>query len=160
MNQSAELPGIVVTGASGRMGQALVKAILASDKMRLAGAVEPVSYTHLVTIVTPEPYIGKEITRTSADGPLRQRLARLGVRFLTEHVLPRWHGNGATVRCLLTGAEQVIPASALVMSTTNIAFDPFPETFPGKDTMRIGDCAAPRLAPYAFHEGRKVALGL
>lgn len=113
-----------------------------------------------VTIVTPEPYIGKEITRTSADGPLRQRLARLGVRFLTEHVLPRWHGNGATVRCLLTGAEQVIGASALVMSTTNIAFDPFPETFPGKDTMRIGDCAAPRLAPYAFHEGRKVALAL
>lgn len=40
MNQSAELPGIVVTGASGRMGQALVKAILASDKMRLTGAVE------------------------------------------------------------------------------------------------------------------------
>ncbi len=113
-----------------------------------------------VTIVTPEPYVGKEITRTSADGPLRQRLARLGVRFLTEHVLPRWHGNGATVRSLLTGAEEIIPASALVMSTTNIAFDPFPETFPGKDTHRIGDCAAPRLAPYAFHDGRKAALGL
>lgn len=111
-----------------------------------------------VTIVTPEPYIGKEITRTSADGPLRQRLARLGVRFLTEHVLPRWHGNGATVRSLLTGEEQVIPASALIMSTTNIAFDPFPETFPGKEAHRIGDCAAPRLAPYAFHEGRRVGL--
>lgn len=115
---------------------------------------------HKVTIITPEPYVGKEITRTSADGPLRQRLARLGVGFLTEHVLPRWHGDGATVRCLLTGSEQRLSASALVMATTNVAFDPFPESFPGKTIHRIGDCVAPRLAPYAFHEGRKVALGL
>lgn len=115
---------------------------------------------HAVTIVTPEAYIGKEITRTSADGPLRQRLARLGVRFMTEHVLPRWHGNGATVRSLLTGTEETVAASALVMSTTNIAFDPFPESIQGKAIHRIGDCAAPRLAPYAFHDGRKAALAI
>ena len=54
----------------------------------------------------------------------------------------------------------MITDSAYVMSTTNIAFEPLTETFPGKDTIRIGDRAAPRLAPYAFHEGRKVALGL
>lgn len=36
----SELPGIVVTGASGRMGQMLCKAILASDKARLVGALE------------------------------------------------------------------------------------------------------------------------
>lgn len=35
-----QLPGIVVTGASGRMGQMLVKVIAASDKARLVGAVE------------------------------------------------------------------------------------------------------------------------
>ena len=51
-------------------------------------------------------------------------------------------------------------ASGLVMSTTNRAFDPFPENFVGKITHRIGDCAAPRLAAYAFHEGRKLALEL
>ncbi len=34
------LPGIVVTGASGRMGQTLIKLIRASDKARLAGCVE------------------------------------------------------------------------------------------------------------------------
>ena len=34
------LPGIVVTGASGRMGQMLAKTVLASDKARLVGAVE------------------------------------------------------------------------------------------------------------------------
>ena len=36
----SELPGIVVTGVSGRMGQMLVREILASDKMRLVGAVD------------------------------------------------------------------------------------------------------------------------
>jgi len=36
----ADLPGIVVTGASGRMGQMLVKTILASDAARLVGALE------------------------------------------------------------------------------------------------------------------------
>ena len=115
---------------------------------------------HQVTLVTPDPYVGRELTRTSADGPARQRLARLGVKMLTEHTLTRWHGNGLTVRNALTGEEESLPASALVIATTNIAFDPWPETFPGKATHRIGDCVAPRQAPYAFHEGRKLALTL
>ena len=34
------LPGIVVTGASGRMGQMLVKLIAGSDRARLVGCVE------------------------------------------------------------------------------------------------------------------------
>ena len=36
----AELPGIVITGASGRMGQMLVRTVLDSGKARLVGAVE------------------------------------------------------------------------------------------------------------------------
>ncbi len=35
-----ELPGIVVTGASGRMGQMLVRLLMESDKARLVGALE------------------------------------------------------------------------------------------------------------------------
>jgi NADH dehydrogenase FAD-containing subunit len=113
-----------------------------------------------VTIITPEAFVGKEISRTAADGATRRRLAQLGVRFVTEHGLSAWHGNGVTIRNFLTGQEETIPASALVLSTTNRAFDPWPETFPGKATHRIGDCAAPRLAAYAIHEGRKLALSL
>ena len=115
---------------------------------------------HQVVIVTPEPFVGREISRTAADGAARKRLAGLGVRFLTEHCLTRWHGNGVTVKNMLTGAEETLPASGLVMATTNRSFDPWPEGFSGKATHRIGDCAAPRLAAYAFHEGRKVALNL
>jgi len=35
-----DLPGIVVTGASGRMGQMLIRTILGSDRVRLVGCVE------------------------------------------------------------------------------------------------------------------------
>lgn len=115
---------------------------------------------HKVTIVTPEPMVGKEITRTAADGAARRYMAKLGVRFLTEHSLSAWHGNGVTVQNMLTGTEETLPASGLVMATTNRSFDPWPEAFAGKSTHRIGDCSAPRLAAYAFHEGRKLALAL
>lgn len=36
----SEKPGIVITGASGRMGQMLIRTIAASDKVQLAGCVE------------------------------------------------------------------------------------------------------------------------
>jgi hypothetical protein len=47
----------------------------------------------------------------------------------------------------LTGEEKQIAASSLVMATTNLAFDPFPEMIAGKMLHRIGDCAAPRADP-------------
>ena len=46
-----DLPAIVVTGASGRMGQTLIRAILASDKMQLAGCVERAGH----------PWLGRDI---------------------------------------------------------------------------------------------------
>jgi 2,4-dienoyl-CoA reductase-like NADH-dependent reductase (Old Yellow Enzyme family)/thioredoxin reductase len=113
-----------------------------------------------VLIVTPETFVGREIARTAADGPARRRMAHLGVEMRTEHLVVHWHGNGATLRNMLTGHTEIWPASDLVMATTNAAFDPFPVAFAGKETFRIGDCAAPRLAAYAFHDGRKVALDL
>lgn len=36
----ADLPGLVVTGASGRMGQTLIRLALASERLRLVGCVE------------------------------------------------------------------------------------------------------------------------
>ena len=111
-----------------------------------------------VTIVTPEPFIGKELARTSSDIPLRPRLAKLGVTFLTEHLIAEWHGSAATIRNMLTGEDFRREASALVMSTTNRAFDPLSADLADLEIHLIGDAAAPRQAPYAFHEGRKVGL--
>ena len=44
-------PGIVITGASGRMGQMLIKTVLESDKARLVGAVERAGH----------PWVGQDL---------------------------------------------------------------------------------------------------
>jgi 2,4-dienoyl-CoA reductase-like NADH-dependent reductase (Old Yellow Enzyme family)/thioredoxin reductase len=163
------LPGIDLGGVwspeaamrrEARLGDAVIVYDEGSNWRGVGTAWTLAERGHQVVIVTPEPFVGKEIARTAADGAARRRLAKLGVKFLTEHCLTRWHGNGVTVKNMLTGEEDTLAASGLVMATTNRSFDPWPEGFQGKATHRIGDCAAPRLAAYAFHEGRKVALGL
>jgi 4-hydroxy-tetrahydrodipicolinate reductase len=53
-------PGIVVTGASGRMGQTLVKLIMASGRWTLAGAIER----------TGNPWLGRDIGDCIGIGPL------------------------------------------------------------------------------------------
>ncbi len=169
MPQLDRLPGIDLGGVwspeevlrrEARLGDAVVVYDEGSNWRGVGTAWALAEQGIQVTIVTPEAFVGKEIARTAADGPARRRLAQLGVRMLTEHCIAEWHGNGVTLRNLLTGAQETMPASGLVMATTNRSFDPFPEGFAGKSTHRIGDCAAPRLAAYAFHEGRKLALTL
>ena len=56
----AELPGIVITGASGRMGQMLVKGITALDKARLVGCVER----------TGHAWVGRDIGECMGGAPL------------------------------------------------------------------------------------------
>ncbi len=113
---------------------------------------------HRVMVVTPEPFLGRELARTAADLGLRQRLKVLGVETITEHAIARWTGSAAIVRCLLTGAERDVAADGLVMSTTNRAFDPLSGPLDGLETHLIGDAQAPRLAPFAFHDGRRSGL--
>lgn len=117
---------------------------------------------HAVTIVTPDAYVGRQLTRTAADGYARARLAKLGVRFVTESAIAEWLGNGAGARVvsLLDRSEQTITADSLIMATTNRAFDPLSEDLGDWAPALIGDAAAPRLAPYAFYEGRKAARAL
>ncbi len=46
-----DMPGIVITGASGRMGQMLIRTVLASDKARLVGCVER----------SGNPWVGRDV---------------------------------------------------------------------------------------------------
>lgn len=167
--QESSLPGIEAGGVwspeavmrrEARLGDAVVIYDEGGNWRGVGTAWALAEQGKRVTIVTPEAFVGKELSRTTADGAVRRRLGALGVRMLPEHRLVRWHGNGVTVRSFLTGEEEVLPASALVMATTNRAFDPYPETIAGKVMNRIGDCTAPRLAAYAFHEGRKLGLAI
>lgn len=114
-----------------------------------------------VTLVTPDPLVGKELQRTAADFPLRRRLAELGVTFLVESAVSSWSEDGATVVSLLTDRETLVPADDLVVATANVAEDSLARTLEGELPIHlIGDAAAPRQAPYAIHDGRKVGLAL
>lgn len=117
---------------------------------------------HAVTLLTPDPLVGKELQRTAADYPLRQRLAQLDVRFIVESGILEWTGGGARVVSFLDGSETLIPAETLVVSTANRAEDSLSHdlTTAGVAYRSIGDCVAARQAPYAIYEGRKAALEL
>ncbi|MGY5808633.1 oxidoreductase [Rhizobium sp. LEGMi198b] len=115
---------------------------------------------HLVTIVTPDPFVGKELQRTAADVPMRQALRKLGVQWIVESSVVEWKGDGATLVDHNTGEHRFLEADTLVMATTNLPAD---WLMPGLSALgvtirQIGDCAAPRQAPYAFYEGRKIGL--
>lgn len=56
----SDLPGIVVAGASGRMGQMLIRTILASDRARLVGCLERAD----------APWIGRDVGQAMGGAPL------------------------------------------------------------------------------------------
>jgi len=115
---------------------------------------------HHVTLVTPNSVIGKELQRPDADFNLRRTLAKLGVTFVTEHSVVEWLGNGATLLSHLTDEKTKVEADTLVMATTPMAANWLADELLTKGLVfqEIGDGAAPRQAPYAIYEGRKVAL--
>ena len=117
---------------------------------------------HAVTILSPDPFIGKELQRTTADVPLRRTLKKLGVKWLLEVSVVEWHGNGVTLLDHNTGEHLFEEGDSLVLATTNAPTNWLAEELRSKGaTFReIGDCAAPRQAPYAFFEGRKAGLEL
>ena len=82
--------------------------------------------------------------------------------FMLESVVAHWHGDHAIVRSLLDDSEVRIDASAIVTATTNTVFNEVELALAETDIKFhvIGDAAAPRQAPYAFHDGRKIGLTL
>lgn len=115
-----------------------------------------------VTVLSPDPLIGKELQRTAADGPLRRKLKELGAHWRTEVSVLEWHGDGATIVDHNTASREFIAADTLVMATTNRAMNWLARDLEsrGASFVEIGDGAAPRQAPYAFYEGRKAALAI
>lgn len=117
---------------------------------------------HQVIVVTPDAMIGKELTRTGADFQIRANLTKLGAVFKLESVVSHWHGAHADIQSLLDGSVSSVTASAIVTATTNRVDNDIELALiqSGINLNIIGDAAAPRLAPYAFHDGRKVGLSI
>jgi len=117
---------------------------------------------HKVTLATPDPIVGKELQRTSADFPLRRKLKTLGTEMLINTCIGEWHGDAATLVDILDMSESRRPFDALVLATTPVA-----ETWladglraAGVPVVTVGDCVAPRHAPAATYEGRAAALAI
>ncbi len=117
---------------------------------------------HLVTLITPDPLVGKELQRTAADYPLRKRLAELGVDFILESAITSWNREGAEVFNFLNGKKQFVQANSLVFATPNIAEDSLFNELHGSrlNIINIGDSAGPRQAPFVIYEGRKTGLSI
>jgi len=117
---------------------------------------------HAVTLLSPDAFIGKELQRTTADAPLRKTLSKLGVQWRLEVSVAEWHGNGATILCHNTGETSFLEGDCLVLATTGTAATWLADALAAQAQpfVQIGDCAAPRQAPYAIHDGRKAALAI
>jgi 2,4-dienoyl-CoA reductase-like NADH-dependent reductase (Old Yellow Enzyme family)/pyruvate/2-oxoglutarate dehydrogenase complex dihydrolipoamide dehydrogenase (E3) component len=117
---------------------------------------------HQVTLLTADAYIGRDLARTAADFPMRARLKKLGVTFVTDSVIVAWHGDAATIRDLSTGEERRQDFDSLVLATTNVSDTALQDELArtGIDHHAIGDCLAPRHAAAAIYEGRKLGLSL
>jgi NADPH-dependent 2,4-dienoyl-CoA reductase/sulfur reductase-like enzyme len=117
---------------------------------------------HQVTLATPDPIIGKELQRTSADFPLRSKLKKLGAEMLINTCVGQWHGNAATLVDILDMSEQKRPFDSLVLALTNVADTWLADELRGAGIpiVTVGDCVAPRHAPAATYEGRATALAI
>ena len=117
---------------------------------------------HEVTVITPDPLIGKELQRTAADYPLRQRLGKLGVRFILESAITRWTPKGAETLSFLDGSTSFVEADTLVFATANHAEDSLAQELEGSGLkiLNIGDSAGPRQASFVISEARRIALEL
>ena len=113
-----------------------------------------------MVLITPDPLVGKELQRTAADYPLRQKLAQLGVRFILESAITRWTPQGAEILSFLDGSSSFVEADSLVFATPNLAEDTLARELEdsGLKFLNIGDSAGPRQAPFVISEARRVAL--
>lgn len=117
---------------------------------------------HKVTVLTPDAYVARELTRTAADIPLREKLSKLGVEFITDSVLMEWRGDGAVIKSFMTGNETERAFDSLVLACVNIPENTLQQELINDDRPihSIGDCVSPRQAPAAIYEGRRLGLKL
>ena len=117
---------------------------------------------HQVTIVTPDPQVGKELIRTAVDGPVRMRLAKLGARFLVESALADFKDGKARIVNLLDNSESVIEIDDVVTALTNVSNDSIARELQAKgvEVVTVGDCIAARHAAAALYDGRRAGMAV
>ena len=107
-----------------------------------------------VAIVAPGVLVGPGLARTGDLVDAQVRLARAGVRRVTEARVVGWSSGSATVADVVTGSSTVLPAAVLVDAGPRRApAGPSPRA----DLYVVGDAVAPRTVAEAVREGRAAA---
>lgn len=119
------------------------------------GAAEVLARRRRVTMVSPDPVIGRDLARTGDLAPANTRLQSAGVR-LIKGAQVVWAGPGEVkIAYLYSDRTEVLEAAALVDADHRLPA-PIPEAWKG--AVRAGDCAAPRTVAEAVLEGRRAVL--
>ncbi|WP_297770167.1 FAD-dependent oxidoreductase [uncultured Roseovarius sp.] len=169
--QVPELPGIThgniwsaqdVMGRVARLGQHVMLLDEGGRWRGIGTAWYLAEAGHDVTLVTPDAMIGRDLARTASDFAARQKLARLGVRFVTDSAISEWSGTCAQVVSLLTGEFQKMTADSLVLATGSRADHTLPDDLRtlGLRPRLLGDANAPRHAAAAIYDGRVTGLAI
>ncbi|MHC1558841.1 oxidoreductase [Actinomycetospora sp. C-140] len=107
-----------------------------------------------VAIVAPGVLVGPGLARTGDLVDAQARLARAGVRRVTEARVSAWSGSSVTVSDVVTGTTTTLPAAVLVDAGPRRALADPPER---PDLHVVGDAVAPRTVAEAVREGRAAA---
>ncbi|MBA4100460.1 MAG: oxidoreductase [Rhodospirillum sp.] len=153
-------PAEAVMAREARLGQRVLVLDEGGNYKGVGTAWHLAEAGHQVTIVTPDPQVGKELIRTAIDGPVRMRLAKLGARFLVESALADFKDGKATIVNLLDGSESVIEIDDIVTALTNVSNDSIARELEAKGVKatNVGDCIAARHAAAALYDGRRAGM--
>ena len=124
-----------------------------AERLRAAG--------RKVTLVVPDDRVSPWAQNTGEGWRVPGPLIRLGIDLLTAHSLRWFDGQAATLACVHSGRERVVPADSLVLVGQRAPVDdlyqalragPLPFTL-----ARIGDAEAPAIIAAATYAGHRYA---
>lgn len=119
------------------------------------GAAEILARRLEVTMVTPDPVIGRDLARTGDLAPANTRLQSAGVSLIKGARVVRAGPGEVEIAYLYSRRTEILAAAVLVDADHRL-----PAPVPGarKGALRAGDCVAPRTAAEAVLEGRRAVL--
>lgn len=119
------------------------------------GAAEILARRLEVTMVTPDPVIGRDLARTGDLAPANTRLQSAGVRLIKGARVVRAGPGEVEIAYLYSARTEILAAAVLVDADHRL-----PASIPGgpEGVLRAGDCVAPRTAAEAVLEGRRAVL--
>lgn len=116
-----------------------------------------------VELVTPQFYVGGDLSVTLDIELWYRRMLAKGVRMTPNHFLLNLGPDNATIMNNYTGQARQIEGVALaVMAIPQIAEDKLYQKLKGrvKELHRVGDCIAPRRVEHAILDGERAARAL